>query len=207
MPLEPPGPGKVRASSGRSRDEARQADEALMARIALGEAGAFAEIVDTRLTRVLAVARRMLGSDAEAEDVAQEALLRLWRHAQKWEGGRAQISTWLYRVTVNLCIDRKRAHREDATDEVPDTPIAAHQQQVLEENDLRGFMDGALQGLPERQRLAIVLFHYEGLSMTEVGEMMETSVEAVESLLARGRRTLKQKLKPAWQAMLPDTED
>jgi len=178
-----------------------------MARIAAGDASAFAGLVDTRLARVLAVARRMLGSDGEAEDVAQEALLRLWRHAQKWEGGRAQISTWLYRVTVNLCIDRNRAHREDATDEVPDTPVAAHQQQVLEEDDLRGFMDGALQGLPERQRLAIILFHYEELSMTEVGEMMETSVEAVESLLARGRRALKQKLMPAWQAMLPDKED
>lgn len=125
-------------------DAARRADEALMVRIAAGDAQAFSELVDTRLDRVMAVARRMLGNDADAQDVAQEALLRLWRQADRWDGGRAQISTWLYRVTVNLCIDRLRAHREDATAEVPETPIPASQQQTMEEDDLRDFMDAAI---------------------------------------------------------------
>lgn len=175
-----------------------------MARIASGDAHAFSEVVETRVDRVLAVARRMLGSDAEAEDVSQEAMLRLWRQAEKWDGGRALISTWLHRVTVNLCIDRIRAKREDTTDEIPETPLAADQQISMEEDDLRGFMDQTLQALPERQRQALVLFHYEDLSMADVAEMMEISVDAVESLLARGRRALKQQLEPAWKEFLPD---
>lgn len=190
--------------SGQDRDGARLADEALMTRIASGDAHAFSEVVETRVDRVLAVARRMLGSDAEAEDVSQEAMLRLWRQAEKWDGGRALISTWLHRVTVNLCIDRIRAKREDTTDEIPETPLAADQQISMEEDDLRGFMDQTLQTLPERQRQALVLFHYEDLSMADVAEMMEISVEAVESLLARGRRALKQQLEPAWKEFLPD---
>lgn len=207
MPPEKPEPDTGQSRPGRSRNEARRADEALMARIAAGDARAFGELVETRLDRVLAVARRMLGNDAEAEDVAQEALLRLWRQAEKWDGGRAQISTWLYRVTVNLCIDRLRVKREDPTPDVPDSPIPADQQHTLEEGDLREFMDNALQSLPERQRIALVLFHYEDLSMAVVAEMMDISVDAVESLLARGRRTLKQQLRPAWQEFLPDRKD
>ena len=207
MPSEKPEPDQSETGDGQPRNKARKADEALMARIAEGDAQAFAELVDTRLDRVLAVARRMLGSDADAEDVAQEALLRLWRQAEKWDGGRAQISTWLYRVTVNLCIDRIRARREDTTAEIPETPISASQQQSMEEDDLSDFMDQALQELPERQKLALVLFHYEDLSMAAVAEMMEISVEAVESLLARGRRTLKQRLEPNWQTYLPDIKD
>lgn len=178
-----------------------------MRRIAAGDAVAFGEIVDARLDRVLAVARRMLGNDTEAEDIAQEAMLRLWRQADKWDGGRAQVSTWLYRVTVNLCIDRIRARREDTVEEIPETPVAPGQQLSLEEEGLRSFVDDALQELPERQRMALVLFHFEDLSMSAVAEMMEISVEAVESLLARGRRALKQRLQPVWREYLPDSED
>ena len=204
--MPPETPEQEGSAPGRKRDGARQADEALMARIADGDARAFSEIVETRLERVLAVARRLLGNDLGAEDVAQEALLRLWRQAGKWEGGRAQISTWLYRVTVNLCIDRLRGAREVASDEVPETPVSGDQLTALEQEDLRSFMDKALAELPERQRLALVLFHYEDLSMAEVAGMMEISVEAVESLLARGRRTLKARLEPAWRDVLPDAE-
>lgn len=207
MPPDKPGPDKSHSSSGQPVSEARRADDALMARIADGDAVAYGELVDMQLERVLAVARRMLGREADAEDVAQEALLRLWRQADKWDGGRAQISTWLYRVTTNLCIDRLRAKREDAVAEIPDTPEPARQFQSMEEDDLRGFMDEALQQLPERQRMALVLFHYEDLSMARVAEMMEISVEAVESLLARGRRTLKTKLSPAWREFLPDDQE
>ncbi len=207
MQSENPEPDTGQSRAGRLRNEKRRADETLMVRIAAGDARAFAELVDTRLDRVLAVARRMLGNDVDADDVAQEALLRLWRQAEKWDGGRAQISTWLYRVTVNLCIDRLRGKREETTADVPDSLVHASQQQKLEEEDLRGFMDNALQSLPERQRLALVLFHYEDLSMAAAAEMMDISVDALESLLARGRRSLKQQLQPAWREFLPDKSD
>jgi RNA polymerase sigma-70 factor (ECF subfamily) len=207
VPSDKPEPGAAQTRPGPPREEARRADDALMARIAQGDARAFSELVDSRLDRVMAVARRMLGNETEAEDVAQEAMLRLWRQAENWDGGRAQISTWLYRVTVNLCIDRIRARREETTPEIPDTQVRASQQQTMEEADLRDLMDRTLQALPERQRMALVLFHYEDLSMAAVAEMMEISVEAVESLLARGRRALKQQLEPAWREFLPETEE
>jgi len=175
-----------------------------MERVSQGDAQAFQQLVDSGIDRVVSIARRMLGDEAEAEDIAQEVFLRLWKQADKWEGGRAQVSTWLYRVTVNSCIDRMRGRREETVDELPEMPGEATQQLALEESDLQEYVEAALQKLPERQRAALVMFHYENLSMNEVAETMEISVDAVESLLARGRRALKSSLKSHWMAFLPD---
>lgn len=207
MPSDGAGSGRGKDPAGPSRTEARQADQELMDRVSQGDAQAFQQLVDSGIDRILSVARRMLGNEAEAEDIAQEVFLRLWRQADKWDGGRAQVSTWLYRVTTNLCIDRLRARREDTVNELPEVRGEATQQQQLEETDLQVFVDDAMQKLPERQRVALVLFHFENLSMNDVAENMEISVEAVESLLARGRRALKQSLKSHWMAYLPDTPE
>lgn len=185
-------------------DQARQADQLLMVRVSQGDAQAYQQLVNSNIDRVLAVARRMLGEEMEAEDVAQDVFLRLWRQAERWEGDRAKVSTWLYRVTVNSCIDRMRARKEETVDELPEVTSAPSQQLTLEEEDLQEYMDTALQALPERQRAALVLFHYEGLSMSSVAQAMDTSVEAVESLLGRGRRALKKGLKNQWKAFLPE---
>ena len=198
-------PDRVRrARSGAIPDDSIAGDDALMARLAGGDARAFEAIVNRELDRALAVARRVVGNDAEAEDVAQEALLRLWGRAAKWRPGQARIRTWLYRVSVNLSIDRLRQRKGELVAEPPEWSQPADQQQSIEQQELSRSMDSALQALPDRQRIALVLFHYEGASMAEVAEVLETSADAVESLLARGRRTLKKRLAPQWRAMLPD---
>lgn len=183
-------------------------DEAtLLARVSAGEAGSFRALVDRHLPTVLAIARRMLRDDAEAEDVAQETLLRLWRNAAGLELGEAGVRPWLRRVAANLCIDRVRARRNIGLgDEVPEESGPATQLTHLAERELGARVDTALKGLPERQRLALTLFHYEGMSQVEVGEAMGISDEAVESLLARARRALKVSLREEWRGLMPEAD-
>ena len=183
-------------------------DEAeLLAGVAAGQERAFRALVDRHLGSVLGIARRMLRDDAEAEDVSQEALLRLWRNAAGLELGANGVRPWLRRVVSNLCIDRARARRNTTlTDAVPEESEPAGLLRHLAERELSGRVDAALKALPERQRLALTLFHYEGMSQIEVGEVLGISDEAVDSLLARARRTLKATLREEWRALMPDDE-
>jgi RNA polymerase sigma-70 factor (ECF subfamily) len=191
-----------RPGSGEVEDEG-----VLLVRVAAGEAQAFRALVDRHLPTVVAIARRMLRDDAEAEDVAQETLLRLWRNAASLELGEGGVRPWLRRVAANLCIDRVRAQKNTSLgDALPEEAEPAGQVTRLAERELGRRVDAALKALPERQRLAITLFHYEGMSQIEVGEAMGISDEAVESLLARARRTLKTSLKDEWRGLLPETD-
>lgn len=193
-----PGAGEARNVEGGGEDAA------LLARLAKADAAAFRSLVDAHLPHLLAIARRMLRDDAEAEDVAQDALLRLWRNAGSLELGPGGLRPWLTRVTSNLCIDRIRAGRNTSVvEEVPELPTPPGQLRELTEKELAARVDAALKDLPERQRLALTLFHYEGLSQIEVGQILGVSDEAVESLLARARRALKAVLKDEWQQLLP----
>ncbi|MGP6087550.1 RNA polymerase sigma factor [Antarctobacter jejuensis] len=169
-------------------------DEDLLAAYAAGDAQA-AKVLTQRLApRVFAHAMRMLGGDrAEAEDVTQDALLRLWRAAPGWRSGEAKVTTWLYRVTANLCIDRIRRRRSgpdldsvpEPMDEAPSAAAGLQQAARAEALQL------ALDGLPDRQRQAVILRHIEGLSNPEIGEIMDIGSRAVESLVARGKRALE----------------
>ena len=142
--------------------------------------------------RVMGLAARMLGGDrAEAEDVTQEAMLRLWKIAPEWRQGEAKVSTWLYRVGTNLCTDRLRKRRSVDIDAIPepedDAPGVA---ESMIEADRARALEQALAELPERQRVAVTLRHLEGRTNPEIAEVLEISVEAVESLTARGKRAL-----------------
>ena len=166
-------------------------DEELLSAFAGGDRGA-ARVLTQRLTpRVFSYAMRNLGHRAEAEDVAQEAMLRLWRIAPKWRSGEAKVTTWLYRVVANLCTDRLRARRGVGLDTI-DEPVdpAPSVLSRLSEADRQAALQQALAQLPQRQREAVVLRHIEGLSNPEIAAIIDISVEAVESLTARGKRTL-----------------
>jgi RNA polymerase sigma factor (sigma-70 family) len=170
-------------------------DEALMVLYANGDRHAALALTRRVTPRVLAYATRLLGGDrAEAEDVAQETMLRLWRVAPDWRQGETRVTTWAYRVATNLCIDRQRSVRrrgQVALDSVPEpetgTPRAEAGLQTAAR--LRA-LDAALATLPDRQRLAVVLRHIEGLTNPEIAAVLDVGVEAVESLTARGKRAL-----------------
>jgi len=169
-------------------------DEALLVLYANGDPAA-ARTLTLRLTpRVLGYAARILGDRAEAEDMAQEAMLRLWRIAPEWRQGEAKVTTWLYRIVTNLCTDRLRARKRRSATPLDDAPEVADDSAGGEASliaaDRMTALENALAQLPDRQRQAVVLRHIEGLTNPEIAEVMEIGVEAVESLTARGKRAL-----------------
>ena len=179
-----------------------QRDAELLARFSKGDRAAALALTSRLAPVVFAQAFRMLGDRAEAEDVTQESLLRLWKAAPGWDATRAKITTWLYRVTSNLCIDRLRKSNRNSGDEVPEvadeTPGIDRKLQATARAQA---LQHALQTLPDRQRQAMILRHIEDLSNPEISDIMEISVEAVESLVSRGRRALASTLAPQKKAL------
>ncbi|HRE61562.1 MAG TPA: RNA polymerase sigma factor [Micropepsaceae bacterium] len=170
-------------------------DGELVQRIAEGDAVAARALMARHLPRVLSLARRMLGNAADAEDVAQETFLRAWNSAARWRPGQAKFETWLHRVAINQCYDRLRKRRGVALDDIAD-PVdpGPPPGSALETSDTIKAVEAALARLPERQRAAIVLCHYDGQSNIAAAETLGISVDALESLLARGRRALREML-------------
>jgi len=169
-------------------------DEALMARVARGDEPAFRELARRHLPAAVSLARRILGNAADGEDVAQDAMLRVWVNAPRWQP-LALFRTWFRRVVVNLCLDRKRRARWvelEAAGEIADP--AANAGEEVERGERDRLVQAAIAKLPERQRIAIVLTYSEGLSNAEVADALDTSVSAVETLLVRGKQNLRRAL-------------
>jgi RNA polymerase sigma-70 factor, ECF subfamily len=169
----------------------------LIARAVRGERPAAGHLVDAVSPQLWRIAWRLLpGDTASAEDAVQETLVRMWRQLPDWQPGRARLTTWLHQVVTNICLDRlRRTGRTVPDTEAPDHPDPGPGALLgLERDDARARVDAALAGLPDRQRAAIVLVHFEELPAAAAAVALEISVEALESLLARARRSLRTSL-------------
>lgn len=167
-------------------------DDALLILYSNGDKTAAAALTYRLTPMIFALATRLLNNKTEAEDVTQEAMIRLFKIAPNWRQDEAKVTTWLYRVVTNLCMDRLRKKRNvglddiaEPRDETPDVPAQLHQKARATA------LTNALGALPDRQRQAVVLRHLEGLANPDIAEVLEVSVEAVESLISRGKRSLK----------------
>ncbi len=174
-------------------------DNALMALVAQADQRAFQRLMSRHLAKTVRLAARMLGSDGLADDVAQEAFMRVWKHAPNWQDAEkkgARFTTWLYRIVLNLVIDEKRKNRFSSIDDIAepvDEKMNAEGGMQRDEKAVR--VRKAIAELPERQRAAFVLCFQEEYSNREAADMLNVSVKALESLLVRSRRTLRETLK------------
>ncbi len=187
-------------------DLSGETDDDLLGQFTDGNQAAWRVLVDRHLASVHGYAWYMLNDHAEAEDVAQETFLRLLKKAPDWQPGGAKLKTWLYRVAINQCIDRRRAIRPQPLEDADGAADPANGHGSMERGlDLARNVDAALQRLGRRQRTAIVLVHYQGFTNGETADLLDTTVEAVESLLARARRALRQDLAPVANDLLGET--
>jgi RNA polymerase sigma-70 factor (ECF subfamily) len=173
----------------------RDMDEELLIRISQDDQGAFRTLVERHVDRAYALALRILGNAADADDVVQDCLLKVWTNRHRWEFGKAKFSTWLYRVITNRCIDLHRMPRMGDIETAPELPD--DREDVVAEMhraDITSLLESALLRLPDQQRIAIVLSYHENLANAEIAEAMGTTVSAVESLLKRGRQQLRRLL-------------
>ncbi|TQF33104.1 RNA polymerase sigma factor [Bradyrhizobium sp. UNPA324] len=171
-------------------------DSELLDKLATGDEVAFRMLVERHIDRAYAIALRIAGNAADAEDVVQDTMLKIWSHRGRWQHGRAKFSTWLYRVISNRCIDLRRKPRNENVDTVPEVadgqPGAV---EIIERNELNDMLELAMQRLPEQQRIAVIFSYHENMSNGKIAQVMDTTVAAVESLLKRGRQQLRQLLR------------
>lgn len=189
-------------------------DEELMAAVILGDPHAYQALVRKNLPAISRYALRLVGSRSESEDIAQETFLRLWTTARKWDPAKAKLTTWLHRITHNLCIDFLRKQKRVSLEPDFDSEVSSEEatsgefsnalresaeaqgdspDREAREAELRA-LDRALNMLPEAQRSALLLCHYQGFSNKEAADIMGSSVQALESLIARAKRGLRTQL-------------
>lgn len=192
MPSVPLAPDSAPVTAEIVYDE----DSELLDKLAIGDETAFRMLVERHIDRAYAIALRIVGNAADAEDVVQDTMLKIWSHRGRWQHGRAKFSTWLYRVISNRCIDLRRKPRNENVETVPEVadgqPGAV---EIIERNELNDMLELAMQRLPEQQRIAVILSYHESMSNGEIAQVMDTTVAAVESLLKRGRQQLRQLLR------------
>lgn len=182
--------------SGESLPPEALDDETLLARMKQDDGEAYRVLVERHIDRAYALALRMLRNVADAEDVAQDSMVKAWTHRLSWEPGRARFSTWLYRVVVNRCIDLRRlpgtANIDDVPEPVEDQPDTVD---TLHRREVYSRLERAVGKLPDQQRAAVTLAYFEEMGNAEIAQILGTTVSAVESLLKRGRQGLRHALR------------
>lgn len=183
-------------------------DEELLVQVAGRDQRALRLLMDRHMQRVIALAERIVGGNADADDIAQEAFLRVWAKAATFDASVGRFTSWMYRIVFNLALDRRRSMKRPVPiEEAEDVP--AHgpgQLEALVAHENGRAIDRALSRLSDRQRAAIALFHMDELSCREAGEIMGLSESAFDSLLNRARKTLKQEVQ-ATHGRLEDHDD
>jgi RNA polymerase sigma-70 factor (ECF subfamily) len=170
----------------------RDLDDRLLERIATGDESAFRQLVERHVDKAYALALRILRNAADAEDVVQDALVKVWTTRGAWRPGNARFSTWLYRVVTNRCIDLCRRPKTSDVDEAPELADGkADAVTTIHVGEVNLLLERAMAHLPGQQRIALILSYHDDLSNPEIAEIMETTISAVESLLKRGRQKLR----------------
>ena len=175
-------------------DETKEKDEALCARIAAGDHRAFTKLVDRHTDRFYALAWKMCGDDRQAEDIVQEAFVKLWQNPEKYDPSRgAKFTTWFYRVVVNLSYDIARKKTPVDASHVIDIFESGERpvDEKIAEAEQQSELENAIQQLPERQKTALNLCFYEEVSNAEAAEIMGVGLKALESLLMRAKKNLR----------------
>ena len=187
------------AKNANKADENAEDDRVLIAKVAKGDSVAFETLAAKYTNMLFSVAYRMFPQQSDAEDIVQEALIKVWNKADLWDETKgASVSTWMYRLTYNTCIDHKRREKKGHV-ELIDNITADDEQNArakMEQDESQAMLHDAINDLPERQRAALVLCHFEGLSNAEAAKIMDTTVKGVEGLLVRARKALQDKLQP-----------
>ena len=181
-------------------------NEGLMDRVGLGDERAYQILVQRHLNPCLGMAQRLVGDRQDAEDIMQEAFVRLWRFAPRWKASGARFTTWYYRVIMNLCIDHKRKAKSRppparSSSESAEETLMRHAddqqpgaERALADRERQEQVLGALAQLPERQRIALEMCYFQGLANKEAAAIMDVNIKALESLLVRGRRKMAELL-------------
>jgi len=178
-----------------------KSDELLMKRVAAGDAQAFRQVCDEHLPAILTYTTRLLRNDAEAQDLAQDTFLKVWLKAGEYQP-KARITTWVHSIARHLCIDRLRQRQARGEtlpldSDVDHAPPSVEPGQLLEKKWTAQRVQLAIALLPERQQSALLLRHEQDLSQEEIAQILETTVDAVESLLKRARSALREQLDAA----------
>jgi len=178
-------------------------DVGLMLRVKEGDNEAFELLVELHQSAVIGTVAKMLGGASEAEDIAQQVFIRIWKSAKRYQP-QAKFTTWMFTITRNLVFNETRRRKRKPTVSVEEREEESHQQvedvhsttpdQDVLHSELERAVDDAIQALPDKQRLAVVLRRYEEMPYDEIGRVLSMSVPAVKSLLFRARTQLKESL-------------